>query len=166
MTDRPFDAHIVERTEEPTLAIRIQVPMAEVDMSAIFDRELPRLFAKADALGYQLTGAPYGRYYAWGGETADVEIGLVVDRPVDAVPPLREVPAGEFGASSLPAGPTAVATNWGSYDGMPETHGRLHDWIHEQGREDAVGPWESYIDDPGAIADPADIRTEVNYPLA
>jgi effector-binding domain-containing protein len=126
---------------------------------------LPRLFEGAGALGYQIAGAPYGRYYAWGGETADFEIGVVVDRPVDAVPPLREVPAGELGASELPAGPTAVATHWGPYEGLPGTYGRLHDWIHEQGREDSVGPWESYVGDPGSVADPADLRTEVCYPL-
>jgi len=165
MTDRGFDARIVERIAEPTLAVRYTMPMAEVDMSAIFPRELPRLFGQVGALGYQTAGAPYGRYYAWGGETADFEIGIVVDRPVEAVPPLREVPAGDLGASELPAGPVAVASHWGSYEGLPETYSQLHDWIHAQGREDGVGPWESYVVDPMSAADPADVRTEVTYPL-
>jgi effector-binding domain-containing protein len=166
MTERAFDAHIIERTVEPTLAVRFQIPMAEVDMSTIFPRELPRLFGKVGSLGHQVAGAPYGRYFAWGGETADFEIGIVIDRPADAVPPLREVPAGELGASELPAGPVAVATHWGAYDRLPETYSRLHDWIHEQGREDGVGPWESYVADPASVADQADVRTEVCYPLA
>lgn len=165
MTERAFDAHIIERTAEPTLAVRFRMPMTAVDMSVIFPRELPRLFEQVVALGYQIAGAPYGRYFAWGGETADFEIGIVVDRPVDAVPPLREVPSGQLGASELPAGPTAVATNWGSYEGLPETYRRLHDWIHTQGRDDGVGPWESYVADPMSVADQADVRTDVCYPL-
>ncbi len=165
MTDRPFDAHIIERDAQPTLAVRFQLPMSEVDMSVIFPRELPRLFGQVGALGHTIAGAPYGRYYAWGGEDVDFEIGIVVDRPVDSVPPLREVPNGDLGASELPAGPTAVATNWGSYEGLPNTYMRLGDWIHEQGRESGIGPWESYEDDPMSVADQDDLRTEVCYPL-
>ena len=166
MTERTIDPRITERTAEPTLAVRFQFPMAEVDMSTIFPRELPRLFGQVGALrARDRRVRPYGRYYAWGDETADFEIGIVVDRPVDAVPPLREVPNGEIGASELPAGPTAVGTNWGSYEGLPVTYQRLIDWIHEQGRESAIGPWESYVADPMTVADQADVRTEVNYPL-
>ena len=165
MTERSFDANIIDRDSQPTLAVRFQMPMAEVDMSVIFPRELPRLFAQVGALGHTIAGAPYGRYYAWGGEEVDFEIGIVVDRPVGAVPPLREVPNGELGASELPAGPTAVATNWGSYDGLPGTYGRLHEWIEAQGRQSGIGPWESYVVDPMSVADQADVRTEVCYPL-
>ncbi len=165
MTERTIDPHITERTAEPTLAVRFQFPMAEVDMSTIFPRELPRLFGQVGALGHTIAGPPYARYYAWGDETADFEIGIVVDRPVDAVPPLREVPNGDLGASELPAGPIAVGTNWGSYEGLPVTYQRLADWIHEQGRESAIGPWESYVADPMTVADQADVQTEVCYPL-
>jgi effector-binding domain-containing protein len=166
VTDRDFDARIVELLARPSIAIRIQVPMTDLDMGEIYGRELPRLFTRMQGLGGEMAGAPYGRYFAWGGEQVDVEIGLPVARPLDALRPLRELPAGDIGASELPAGPAAVATHRGPYDALPSTYGRLHDWIHEQGREDSLGPWESYLTDPDTVSDPADLRTEVCYPLA
>jgi effector-binding domain-containing protein len=166
MTEARFEARIVERIAEPTLAVHLRMPMAEVDMGAIFSRALPALFERAIALGHGIAGAPYGRYFAWGGEAADIEVGVVVDRAVVAVPPIGDVPDGEFGASELPGGPTAVATHRGPYDGLSTTYARLESWIVEQGRTTRPGPWESYVDDPGAVADIADLRTEVSYPLA
>jgi hypothetical protein len=165
VTDRDFDARIIERDMQPSIAIRIQAPMADLDMGEIYGRELPRLFARMQELGGEMTGAPYGRYFAWGGDEVDVEIGLVLAKPLEALRPLGDVPAGEMGSSALPAGPAAVATHWGAYDGLPATYGRLHDWIHAQGREDSLGPWESYVDDPDSVTDPANLRTEVCYPL-
>jgi len=164
VTDRPFDARIVELPARPSIALRIQVPMANLDMGEIYGRELPRLFTRLQELGGEMTGAPYGRYFAWGGETVDVEIGITVDRALDDLRPLGDVPAGEMGSSALPGGPAAIATHWGPYDTLPETYGRLHDWIHAEGREDSLGPWESYVDDPDSVPDPADLRTEVCYP--
>ena len=166
MTDHPFDARFIERDAQPSLAVRLQMPMADVDMGAVYDRELPRLFARLQELGAEMAGAPYGRYFAWGDDEVDVEIGLVLTRPRDDLRPLRELPAGDIGASELPAGSAAVVTHWGPYDGLPTTYGRLHDWIHEQGREDTVGPWESYLTDPGTVTDPADLQTEICYPVA
>jgi effector-binding domain-containing protein len=166
VTDRDFDARFIDRDAQPTLAVRLQMPMADVDMGAVYGRELPRLFARLEELGAEMAGAPYGRYFAWGGEEVDVEIGLVLTRPPDSLRPLRELPAGDIGASELPAGPAAVATHHGPYDDLPSTYGRLHDWIHEQGRDDTLGPWESYLTDPDTVTDPADLRTEVCYPVA
>jgi effector-binding domain-containing protein len=165
VTDREFDARFIDRDAQPTLAIRIQIPMAELDMGAVYGRELPRLFVRMQELGGDMGGAPYGRYFAWGGEQVDVEIGLVLGRALETLRPLGDIAAGEIGASELPAGHAAVATHWGPYDTLPETYGRLHDWIHAQGREDGLGPWESYMDDPDSVPDAADVRTEVCYPL-
>jgi effector-binding domain-containing protein len=67
--------------------------------------------------------------------------------------------------SELPGGQAAVAVHRGSYDGLGDAYSELHDWIHQQGRYDGPGPWESYIDDPGAVEDIADLRTELHWPL-
>lgn len=86
MTDRAFDARIIERDAQPTIAIRIQAPMADLDMGEIYGRELPRLFTRMQELSGEMTGAPYGRYFAWGGDEVDVEIGLVLARPLTTAP--------------------------------------------------------------------------------
>ena len=59
-----------------------------------------------------------------------------------------------------------MATHLGSYNTLSQTYDRLHEWIHEQGREEGPGPWESYVDDPAVVRDHSLLRTEVVWPLA
>jgi len=49
---------------------------------------------------------------------------------------------------------------------LSQTYDRLHEWIHQQGREEGPGPWESYVDDPAVVRDHALLRTDVVWPLA
>ena len=164
-TGRAFDPQIVEREPEPSIAVHIVVPMSVVDMGAIFDREFPRLFGRLMELGGAVGGAPYGRYFAWGGETADFEIGIVTAGRIAGLASLADLDDGEVGASELPGGPAAVATHWGSYGRLAETYRLLDAWVEAQGRTSRPGPWESYVDDPRTVTDPGGLRTMVCYPL-
>jgi effector-binding domain-containing protein len=166
MTERAFDPRIVEREPEPSIAVHIVVPMSAVDMGALFDRELPRLSSRLAELGGSIGGAPYGRYFSWGGDTADFEIGIVTAARIAGLALLGDIDHGEVGASELPGGPTAVATHWGSYGHLAETYRQLDAWVEAAGRDSRPGPWESYIDDPRTVTDPRDPRTMVCYPLA
>jgi AraC family transcriptional regulator len=158
------DPRIIELEAHPTIAVRLSIPFRELDLGAVFARELPRLAGHLLGAGSGFGGAPFGRYHAWG-ETFDVEVGIPVVRPVDGLPALGDVPSGEIGSSELPGGPAAVAIHRGPYDGLSSTHDALRQWIAEQGREPGPGPWESYIDDPGEVTDPTQLRTEVIVPL-
>jgi effector-binding domain-containing protein len=159
------DPRIVALEARPTIAVRLAEPAAQADMGALFARELPRLATHLMASGGAFGGAPFGRYHAWG-ETIDVEIGIPVATPIGGQPALDEIAAGEIGASELPGGPAAVAIHRGPYDSLPSTHDALRAWIASQGRIPGAACWESYIDDPGAVTDPTQLRTEVVYPLA
>ena len=53
----------------------------------------------------------------------------------------------------------------GSYDGLKDTYARLRAWIEAEGLVAGVGPWESYVTDPSEVTDPAQLRTEVVWPL-
>jgi AraC family transcriptional regulator len=159
------DPRIIELEARPTIAVRLSMPFAEVDMGALFARELPRLAGHLQGAGGAFGGAPFGRYHAWG-ETVDVEIGIPVAEPLDGLASLADVPQGEIGASELPGGPAAVVIHRGPYDTLAGTHDPLRAWIAEQGRAAGPGPWESYIDDPGEVTDPTLLRTEVVWPLA
>ena len=139
--------------------------MVQVDMGALFGRHLPRLFARAESLGLALGGPPYGRYFAWGRDVADIEIGLVLTGSA-SLAPLAELPSGEIGRSELPGGAVAIATHVGSYGGLAGTYRRLEAWIVGQGRTILPGPWESYVTDPAGVSDPTQLRTDVCYPLA
>lgn len=154
-----------ELAPQRTVAVRVQVPMADIDMAALFGRYLPLIGGRLAEAGVTPSGAPFGRYHQWGPEQADVEIGIVVSDAPNGLPALADVEPGEVGASSLPGGLAGVALHRGPYTGLSAVYGSLHDWIHAQGHDEGEGPWESFVDDPEG-RDPATLRTEVVWPVA
>lgn len=160
-----LEARIVELEPQPAVAVRLQLPMSELDLGELFSTQLPNVAHRLADLGGEPAGPPYGRYHEWGLERADVEIGIPVGSPVANLRPVAETTPGEVGSSALPGGRAAVAVHLGSYSGLPQTYERLRDWIHAQGLDDGDGPWESYVDDPSEVTE-AELRTEVIWPLA
>jgi effector-binding domain-containing protein len=159
------DPEIIELQPQPTAAVRVTQPMAELDLASAFDRGIPLVAERVVAAGGSLAGPPYGRYHVFGRDVVDVEIGYPVGATPD-LPPLADCSMGDVGRSELPGGPVARATHLGSYDALSSTYDALHDWIHAQpGYDDSVGAWESYVDDPTATDDPATVRTEIFWPL-
>jgi len=153
------DYEIKTLETQPSLAVRVRVPMDQLDLAALFAVHLPRLHAAAGD-----GGPPYGRYHEFGPTHADIEIGVPIER-VSPHPHDPESGADPIELSELPGGPTAVAIHHGSYETLGAAYDRLHDWIHSQGQEDGPGPWESYIDLPGEVEDMASLRTVLHWPL-
>jgi effector-binding domain-containing protein len=165
-TDTAIDAEIVELQPQPTAAVRIEQPMAELDLAAAFDRFMPLVAERIASAGGSIGGPPFGRYHRFGPDVVDVEIGFPVAAAPAGLPSLASCPAGDVGLSELPGGLVARTVHRGPYDGLSRTYDGLHAWIHAQpGVDDGAGPWESYTDDPGGTADPAQLRTEVVWPL-
>ena len=81
------------------------------------------------------------------------------------VPALTEAHPGEMGASELPGGRVAVLVHRGSYDGLRNAYGSIEAWAAGAGETLGQAPWESYVDDPAEVDDPA-LRTEIVWPLA
>ena len=156
---------IVELTPQPSVAVRMQQPMTELNLAELFDTHLPNIADQIVNLGGEPAGAPYGRYHQFGPDQLDVEIGIPVAAPVANLRPLAECEPGEMGSSELPGGEAAVLVHRGPYDTLSGAYDTLHDWIHSQGRDEGPGPWESYVDDPSEVSDPSQLRTEVVWLL-
>ena len=149
---------------QPTAAVRVEVKMA--GLAEAFDRYLPAVAARILEAGGAIGGAPFARYHRFGPDVIDVETGMPLAGEVPDLPPLGSCAPGEIGHSELPGGPVARTVHVGPYDGLSGTYDALHDWIHEQpGVDDGDGPWESYVVDPGSVADQSELRTEIFWPL-
>ena len=132
-----------ELTPQASGAIRVTQPMSELDLAALFDEHLPNIAHRLADMGVEPAGPPYGRYHEFGQEHVDVEIGIPVDLPVSNFRTYDEAEPGELIASELPGGQVAITIHRGAYDKLSETYDALHDWIHEQGRDEGPGPWNT-----------------------
>ena len=115
------DMQLRELTEQRTVAVRVQVPMPEVDMAALFARYLPLLGGYLATAGVAPAGAPFGRYHRWDDELADVEIGIPVAEAPAGMPALADVAPGEPGTSTLPGSPGATSASAGVIAGASAT---------------------------------------------
>jgi len=156
---------IVDLEAQPTVAVRVQQGMHELDIGGLFGRYLPIIFGRVAALGETSPGPPYGRYFMFGPDQVDMEIGVPVSAPIDGLAPLADCGPSEVGLSELPAGPVGTTVHKGPYDGLGSAMMRLRSWILAQGRTPAGGQWESYVDDPAQVPDPRELTTELYWPL-
>jgi len=169
MSEQPASAsefEIVEIEAQPSVAVRVSLPMRDFDLGPVFARWLPAVAGRIREAGGDIGGPAFGRYHLFGPDVVDVEIGFVVALTGDGLEPLDGLPEGKIGRSELPGGWVARTVHRGPYDDLPPVYDALHDWIHAQpGFEEGPGPWEVYLDAPEPGADMADVRTAVVWPL-
>jgi len=169
MTGRPdsaTDFEILEVDAQPSVAVRMTLRMPEFDLGPVFARWLPAVASRIGEARGRIGSPAYGRYFVFGPDVVDVEIGFVVALAGEGLPPLPSLPEGQIGASELPGGWVARTVHRGPYQKLAPVYDALHDWIHDQpGFDDGLGPWEAYLDVPEPGADMADIRTAVVWPL-
>jgi effector-binding domain-containing protein len=156
---------MIELEAGPTVAVRIHLPMAELDLAEQFKRWTPALNRYVEEHGLERTGPVYGRYFEFGRDRVDVEIGIPLAASPNGLDPVGPDRLGDIGASQLPGGTAAAVTHVGPYNGLGQEYDRLHDCIHAHGRDEGVGPWESYTDDIMLVADHSTLRTEIVWPL-
>jgi effector-binding domain-containing protein len=160
----PVSAELRDLDPQPAVVVRVSAPTPS--LGELFDLHLPNIADRIADLGGEPTGAPFARYHDYSAESVDVEIGIPVRAPIANLRPVEEAEPGEVAAGQLPGGRVAITVHRGDYEGLNATYGRLDEWIRAQGLAAGAGPWESYIDDPTEVDDPAQLRTEVIWPLS
>ncbi len=152
--------------ELPTVALRVQRPMQGLDLGELFGEQMTLLATHLAAQAQTTAGPPYARYHEFGPERADVEIGVPVEQPASGLADLSAVAPGEPGRSALPGGRRVVYLHAGPYPELGHAYAVLEGWLADQREQSAGPPWESYLVDPAGVDDPADLLTEVCWPLA
>jgi len=144
-------------TLEPatTAVIRHVVPMDR--LPEVFDRSFGALAAAVSAQGAGVAGPAFALYHGLPIDTVDLEVGFPTQRAVRA--------DGDVVVSALPGGRVARAVHAGSFDGLGAAWGRLRSWIDDQGLRAGETFWEVYLTQPTPDMDPADLRTELNWPV-
>ena len=107
--------------------------------------------------GVTPAGPPFARYFSMSPEGLDVATGFPVAEPLPG--------AGVVHPGELPAGPAAVATHVGPFEGLEAAWTAFRTAIDALGRCRADDPWEVYVVGPGSGVDEADWRTELIWPL-
>jgi effector-binding domain-containing protein len=150
---------------QPAVAVRVVVPMGELDLEAMFPSAMGRLFGHLGEHGVTPAGPPYARYAEFGPERADVELGIPLAAPPAGLKALE--PDDQLGATELPGGEAAAYRHVGPYPELGTAYQALEAWLREAGRSPAGPPWESYEVGPERVGGDADrLETVVIWPLA
>ncbi|ADB34106.1 transcriptional activator ligand binding domain protein [Kribbella flavida DSM 17836] len=152
---------IVERDEQPYVAVKATVRMTEI---GAFAERGDEVFDWLAQRGVEPAGAVFFKY-----DVVDMEAGLVIELGV----PVAEAQQadGEIVAGVLPAGRYARVTHHGHPDGLLQVTGDLLAWAEQEGLQwDADGNnWgcrlEVYHSDPDEVPDLNDWDTELLFRL-
>jgi effector-binding domain-containing protein len=138
-----------------TAVVRGTIPTSE--LRDFFDRSFRVLGEALANQGVTATGPAFGLYRGPIDDSTTLEVGFPTDRPIS--------PDGSAEPGELPGGQVARLVHHGGYDGLGEAWERLGRWIAEQGLTPGETFWEVYVTEPNPDMDPAELRTELNWPV-
>jgi effector-binding domain-containing protein len=158
---------IVERSEQPYVAIKAVVTMEEIASTA--GKLFEETFGWLNGRGLTVVGAPFFRY-----TVVDMERGLEIEFALPTAEALTG--GGRVLADVVPAGRYATLIHRGPYEQLYDANAALGRWIEERGLQvdvkkspdgDRFGcRLEIYLTDPGVERDPEKWETEVAFKLA
>jgi effector-binding domain-containing protein len=103
-------------------------------------------------------GPPMARFREIDAVTVEVEAGFPIAEPV--------APQGDFVLVELRPGRAATTLHEGPYERLSEAQAGLEDWIAEQGLHVESTPWLIFWATPDDVDIPAELRTELVWPIA
>lgn len=151
-----MDITVREIPEQPMLGMHAVVAVAE--LPEFFGRAYGAVVAELERQGVAPAGPPVALYDANVATVADITAGFRTPQPV--------TPGEGLVAITLPGGRVAEVVHEGPYDAMETTYDALMSWFSENGVEQGPVMWEEYVTGPPAVADPAEWRTRIVWPIS
>ena len=146
---------IVEVSAQPIASLRLVAKGSE--MRAVMGPGVRELKEAVASQGIAATGPWFNHHFRAPTDTFDFEICLPV---AGAVKPVGRVRPGELATARA-----ARAVHHGNFDGLGAAWGELRGWIAASGYATRADFWEVYLVGPDSSANPADWRTQLNWPL-
>ena len=152
-----YDVRTKEVPPQQIIAIRMQTRLADLGSEAA--GAMGELFAHLGRAGAAPAGPPFALYHGAPSEDerVDVEFCVPVSRPMSGT--------GRISGRELMGGPAAYTLHCGRYDAVGPVYAALQRWIQEHGHECADAPREIYLVGPQQAGDPAELRTEIQWPI-
>jgi AraC family transcriptional regulator len=145
-----------------TACVRLRIKPDE--LSDAFPAHLPRIASRVRELGGAIAGPPYARYFHWGWDVVEVEIGAPIAGPIPDLPEVLQAERGDVASSELPAGRAAVLVHQGPYGQLGDSWSLMEELMAREHLLSAACGWEHYVDDPD-IVPPQELRTELVHPV-
>ena len=146
---------IVQTTSVPTAVIHLTVPAA--DIRNVMGPSFQELLKGIKAQGIAPAGPWFNYFFKRPSEVFDFEMSMAVASPV--------VASGRMKPSQSQARRVARTVYHGGYEGLAGAWGELMAWMEKNGHKGAPDLWECYSKGPDSSANPADWRTELNWPV-
>lgn len=160
----PARTQLEVRQLTPQLTACVRLRIAPDELAAAFPEHLPRIAERVRELGGSIVGAPYARYFHYGWDFVDVEIGAPIAALIPSLPEAVMAERGEVACGELPGGRAAVLVHTGSYQQLGEGWQRLEELMAAGRLVSSACGWEHYVDDPETV--PSDkLRTELIHPI-
>lgn len=138
-----------------TAAVRVTAPPARIGEA--FRGALPEVIDSLSRQRASTAGPPFARFFDYGDEQADFEVGIPVSAPVAA--------EGRVEPGELPGGRVARVVHRGPYEDLQRAHDAIGDWVLAHDHDPAGPVWEVYLTGPQQTEDPERWETEVVWPL-
>jgi effector-binding domain-containing protein len=152
-----YDVRTKEVEPQQIIAIRLRTRLADIANEA--GRAMGELFGHLGRAGAAPAGPPFSLYHGapTEDEQVDVEFCIPVSRPMSG--------AGRISGRALAGGLAAYTLHAGAYEAVGPVYAALQRWIQEHGHECADAPREIYLVGPQQVTDPAQLRTEIQWPI-
>ena len=143
---------------EPLHYAALHITCALSEMGKVMGPGIAEVVAALKAQDISPNGPWFTHHFRRPVETFDFEICFPVDTPITATD--RITPG------IWPAMKVARTVYHGNYMGLPHAWPELDTWMKAEGHTQGTDFWERYLVNPNDNPDPAQWRTELNWPLA